>query len=283
MRLLLQAIHDIKEVLMRPRAVAYAIFVLGLSARISCSAQLSVGEILAKVSETYRNLSSCRLVAESQKALASNGQQQSEGGGTMVMNFHQTVTSLIDLAVSPGKIRLVVKDQTDQPGGGVADKELLVVSDGQTTWGYTPRQKQYTEETRTSSEAQGASQPTRSPEMNALRQYWSLLVGRFREVQQFSPTATLGKEKRVKIGKEKVDCYVVKFQMEGITNELWVDKGRFLVLHLAQTPPRPQEGIAFQTAVTVNLTDVELNPQLPDELFKFTPPEQAMKVNSLKW
>jgi outer membrane lipoprotein-sorting protein len=236
------------------------------------AAQLSVDEILNKVTETYRNLQSYQFVAEKRTELAAAGESRSPGG-TAVSNFYQSTEGQIELAaVKPGKVRLRVKD---------GKLDVLLVSDGQTTWTYMPRQKQYSEVLGPPPEAIGAYGTGEDAGRDVLSQYWNLLVGRFRGVSQYISIATLEKDNRVKVGREKIDCYVVKIQTPQLTHEIWVDKSRFIVLRFKQTPLRPQEGIVFQTTITVNMTEADVNTTLEDTLFKFTPPEKATKVLSL--
>lgn len=229
----------------------------------SYAAELSAAEILGKVSDTYRSLRSCRFVAVKSSELAAVGESRSPGG-TTVSNFHKTTETRVELAaITPAKIRLSVKDER---------LDAVLVSDGRTTWTYVPKKKQYTE-------APGPfSEPT-----DALRlaQYWDLLVGRFRGASQLASSARREKDERVKVGRDKVECYVIKVQAPEVAYELWVDMSRFLVLRFRQIPLRPLEGIAFQTAVTVSMVEADLNTDLEDSLFSFTPPEDATKVLSL--
>lgn len=253
--------------------VLVGLILLGVVFSRHCyAAQLPVDEVLNKVSETYRNLESYQFVAEKKTELAAAGESRSPGG-TAVSNFYQSMEGQVELAaVKPGKIRLMAKD---------GKLEVLLVSDGQTTWTYMPRQKEYSEVPGAPPEASGASRTGEDARRDILSQYWNLLVGRFRGVSQYIPIATLEKDNRVKVGRDKIDCYVVRIQTPQLTHEIWVDKSRFIVLRFKQTPLRPQEGIAFQATITVNMTEADVNTPLEDTLFKFTPPEKAIKVLSL--
>jgi outer membrane lipoprotein-sorting protein len=239
----------------------------------SHAAQLSVDEILNKVSDTYRSLQSYQFLAEKKTELGAAGESRSPGG-TAVSNFHQSFEAQIELAaVEPGKVRLMVKDEK---------LEVLLVSDGQTTWTYLPRQKQYSEVLGAPPpEATDASRAHENAGRDILSQYRNLLVGRFRGVSQYISMARLERENRVKVGADKIDCYVVKIETPQLTHEIWVDKSRFIVLRFNQTPLRPQEGIALQTTLTVSMTRADVNTKVEDSLFKFTPPEKATKVLSL--
>jgi len=231
--------------------------------RPSYASQLSAEEILNQVSATYQNLRTCRFVAEENVEVAEAGEARSPSG-TAWSNFQKSTQTQIDVAaVMPAKLRLVVKDEK---------LDIVLVSDGQTTWTYLPKQKQYSEVLGALSEATDTFR---------LIQYWNLLVGRFRGAAKFASTAKLEKDSRIKVGRDKVDCYVVMVQASDVMREMWVDKNRFVIVRFKQTPLRPQEGIALQTTTTVNLTEADVNTDLDDNLFKFTPPENAIKVPSL--
>jgi outer membrane lipoprotein-sorting protein len=165
--------------------------------------------ILAKdrVGETYQKLQTYQFVAQKTTELASVGTAQSPTGGRAWSNFHKSETSEIGLAAtSPGKFRL---DVTDEKGG------LVLVSDGQTRWTYVPKRKQYTEE------------PATTTEPDVLRSYRALLVDRFRGISQYASNAVLEKDSQLKVGADKVACYVLKIPMQHGSYELWVDKDRY--------------------------------------------------------
>jgi len=257
--------------LWRPtRVLGRLIFLSVLFSQCSYGGQLSVDEILKKVSDTYQNLQSYRFVVEQRAQFVAVGSidsgtaaENSMPGGTISPDFHKETVSQIELAeVRPGKIRLLVKD---------GKNDVLLVSDGQTTWTYLPKLKQYTEELR----------PAGNAEMSNLGEIRNLLVNRFRGLSKYGSTATLGRESQIRVGGVKINCYVVKIQTPQLTHELWVDKERFIVLRSKRTPLRSQEGIAMETTITVNTTEASVNSQLADSLFKFTPPEKATKVQSL--
>ena len=257
--------------LWRPtRVLGRLIFLSVLFSQCSYGGQLSVDEILKKVSATYENLQSYRFVVEQRAQFVAVGSidsgtaaENTVPGGIVSPDFHKETVSQIELAeVRPGKIRFVVKD---------GKNDVLLVSDGQTTWTYLPKLKQYTEELR----------PAGNAEMSNLSEIRNLLVNRFRGLSKYGSIATLGRENQIKVGGVKIDCYVVKIPTPQLTHELWVDKERFIVLRSKRTPLRSQEGIAMETTITVNTTEASVNSQLADSLFKFTPPEKATKVQSL--
>jgi outer membrane lipoprotein-sorting protein len=204
---------------------------------------------LKKVSEKYQNLQSYQITAEKITEAATVGSIHPEGGGRVESNFHQSANAQIVLAVAdPEKFRLDVKEE----GGG-----LLLVSDGHTKWTYLPKRKRYTEE-------EGSAQP------DILKSYRNLLVERFRGLYQYSSTAVLEKDTQLKIGSEKVPCYVVKIQTPNGVKELWVDKDRYVVWKSRHVGPSSPEGISLQSTVTVNLSEAKTNTELDKSLFQFT-------------
>lgn len=266
---------------MRASALAGVALLLGSFAQGAKASQLSVGEVLRKVGEVYQHLQNYQFVAQSEVELFVSREDMVGGTAderstplTLVTGSRESVSSRIEFAaISPSKVRLRVRDESRRNQVAVGT-EFLVVSDGQTSWAYTPTHKEYTE---------GAG-PLSPEEAAFVRQYWNLLVGRFRRASEFVSSAALEKSSRIKVGGDKIDCYVIKLETEGVTDEMWVDKDRFIVWRLKQTPrANPPEGTARHAAVTLNLTEVDVKAQLDDDLFRFTPPEKATKVESLQW
>jgi outer membrane lipoprotein-sorting protein len=222
------------------RKVALRITLLILSGvlpLLSYADQPSVDEILKKVSETYQNLQSYQFVARKTTEVSSVGSIEPAGGGRVQSNFHKSTSSDIILAgVNPGKFRLEVMDE---------DGALLSVSDGQTKWTYMSKRKQYTEEPVTGG-ASNQSESGGNAQLNILRSYRSLLVERFRGLSQYSSTAVLEKDNQLKIGANKVACYVVKIQTQQGVNELWIDKDRYIVWKSKHVGPSASEGISLR-------------------------------------
>jgi hypothetical protein len=63
----------------------------------------------------------------------------------------------------------------------------------------------------------------------------------------------LEKGNQVKVGKERVDCYLLKMETPDGAHEIWVDKTRFIVWRSNDSSPAAQEGIALQKTTTVNM------------------------------
>src|SRR3984893_19298494 len=88
------------------RQVALSLCVVLLFGLLSkdSSADVSVNEILAKVSETYRSLQSYRLVADLNEEIGGGGGVPATRGGRATANFYQSTNFEVDLAApNPGK------------------------------------------------------------------------------------------------------------------------------------------------------------------------------------
>ena len=264
----------------------HAFLLLGMvtSGAYGGAGRLSPGEILQRVDGVYQNLQSYQFVAQYQISLLENVRQDFTGEGDSRVptgaeySTGQTVTEYIEFAAfNPDKVRLWVKSSS-------ASGQILVVGDGHRTWTSMPLQKQYTEKATSLSGKSDADLQALAEELKFIREYWSLLVGRFRDVSRFSSSATLGKDARLKVGGEKVDCYVIKWQTEQANDEMWVDQRNFTVWRLKQTPRAgAPAGTQRKADVTIDFIKADLNPRLDDSLFNFTPPEKSTKVELLRW
>src|SRR6266852_1058131 len=98
-----------------------------LFAAASCvlAAPVSAPEILNQVARTYKGLRAYQFVATQTTEILTRGVQRSGE------------THLALAAVKPDKYRLTFKDDS---------KEIIVVADGETTWTYMPKLKQYTKQ-----------------------------------------------------------------------------------------------------------------------------------------
>jgi len=167
----------------------------------------------------------------------------------------------------PGKIRVEVK---------YGRHDGVLVSNGQTTWTYLPKAKEYKEV------AGGISAGTdRLTEQ--LADYWRLLVGRFQHVSEVAASATREEDATVEVGRDKVECYVVKIQTQKAMDKLWVDMNRFLVLRFEQVPTGFQMGMpslaVTQAALTVKMVEANLTTNLEDSVFGFTALKGWRKVS----
>jgi outer membrane lipoprotein-sorting protein len=238
------------------------------------AAQIRVDQILSKVSATYQDAQAYRIVVEKNITVASVGEERSLDGSRAYSNYHKTTITGITLETSaPAKARLAVKEE---------NQELLFVSDGQTTWIYSPSRKEYMQVRAATAHPGDQPGSNQGSETNPFSQYQILLVNRFRNLSMYATTAVMEKEAAIKVRADKVGCYVLRIESKGGTHELWVDQNRFLILRSIDTTPTPQDGISTQTTVTYDVKEANLNAKLEDSLFTFAPPENAKKVEVLK-
>ena len=103
-----------------------------------------------------------------------------------------------------------------------------MVSDGHTKWTYLPKRKRYTE-------GEGSADIRKSYRKPVGRTFsWPLPI--------YSSTAVLEKDTQLKIGSEKVPCYVVRIQTPNGANELWLGKSATLFGKAGMwTPPALKE------------------------------------------
>jgi len=248
--------------------------------------QDSADEILKKVEMTYQNLRIYQFAAQYQILLRENyeinrdqGADNREIPGSTSFGMGGPANFYVEVAAGDsGKVRVCLKTWPERA------PVILVVSDGRTTWASRPKEKQYTEKSTPLTGTSDADIRAVAEELNFVRKYFGLLVGRFRGVSKFASEAKLQRDARLKIGGGKVDCYVIKWQTDQANDEIWVDKDRFVVWRLKQTPTAgAPAGTMRQAEVTLDFTQADLNPHLEDSLFTFAPAGNLMKVTLLKW
>ncbi|HEV2176652.1 MAG TPA: redoxin domain-containing protein [Terriglobia bacterium] len=222
--------------------------------------QMSAGDVLARVGATYKNLQSYQFEAEEDVAAAAGGASGSQ-------------QSRLGLAVEkPDKVRLEFKDE---------QKDVLVVSNGSTTWEYMPQKKQYTKEQAASATENEATDSGDENETDLVTATRRLLVTRYLGLARYTASARLGKNEKVKFDGQKVDCYVVELRLPESAYKLWIDKQRFLVLRLRETSELVQNGRQWHVETTVNLKRAETGALPGEQLFAFTPPGKATEVQTL--
>jgi peroxiredoxin/outer membrane lipoprotein-sorting protein len=220
----------------------------------------SADTICRKVAETYRNLRMYQFAA--QLTIDYNLRGSSASGET-----HYALAM-----VKPDKVRLTKKEQ---------DRELIVVGDGETTWKYLPRTKQYTKESvATLEDEEQSEQPSRG-ETDPLSEAQNRLVNRYVGLTRYASVAVLAREDRLKVEGDKVDCFVLQIRLPAGLQELWVDKQRFLVLRHMETAKMERNGVPIAVKATLNFKHVDVATVPENDLFDFTPPEKSVEVQTL--
>ena len=221
---------------------------------------LSAEAICRKVSETYKNLRTYQFTAQFTTAY------------TMHATSLSAETFFALAMVKPDKVRLNKKDR---------DKELIIVSNGESTFRYLPRTKEYTKESvATLEDEEQSEQPSRG-EIDPLTEAQNKLVNRYAGLIRYGPVAVLAKEDRLKVDRDKVDCYVLEIRLPQGLQELWVDKQRFLVLRHVETAKKVENGLPVAVKATLTFKQADIAAVPENNLFVFTPPEKSIEVQTL--
>ena len=265
------------------------ITVLTLTAQTrQASAQVSAAQVLARVSRTYQSLRTYQLDAIEREV------ESLHGLGTLLLG--QANTSLA--ADAGGRIRLYREDDRGT---------LLLVSNGEIISVYDSALRKYTqeraavdgEEEREDSafddqEWQLVGKPldtvrlgrdgrhlginTVRSSADLFRQIRDRLVGQYIGIDHHDPDARLLRRERIKVGDQKVDCYLIA--LDGGEHKLWVDERRFIVVRHEQVDryaETPKNAITF----TVELADYRIGGSWKTNLFEFRPPAGVVKVSQL--
>jgi peroxiredoxin/outer membrane lipoprotein-sorting protein len=232
---------------------------LTLAAAFCAAQNLSPDEVCRKVAETYKNLRMFQFAAQVSVEYAARGATASG----------ETFYSLA--MVRPEKVRLTVKD---------AQRELIIVSDGETTWKYLPKTRQYTKESAAALEDDEEQPPSRG-EVDPLTEAQNTLINRYVGLARYAPVATLAKNDRLKVGGEKIDCYVLEIRMPEGPIQIWVDRQRFIVLKQVQSAKVRQNGLEMLAKSTFNIKSADISTAPENDLFSFTPPGSAVEAQTL--
>jgi len=263
-----------------------ALTLTGLTRQVS--AQVSAAQVLAKVSRTYESLQTYQLDAIETEV------EPVRGLGTLSLG--QANTSLAASAL--GRLRIYRED---------ARGTLLLVSNGETTWVYDSSLQKYTQEGAAVDWGEGREDSgfddqewqlvgkpldtirfgragrhlginTARSSADLFRQIHYRLIGQYIGIDHYDPDARLLRSERIKVGDQKVDCYLLA--LDGGMHKLWVDKQRFIVARHDQTFRMANTG---KNAVTfrVELADYKIGGPLATDLFEFKPPAGVVKVSQL--
>ena len=263
-------------------------FAFGFCPYSAPAQDLSAADILQKVAERYRQVSTYSVVAEKTVDLNTDPTGEIHNPykalppNTVVVGSNQSEYIQVTLlASSSSKAKLLLKD------GG---KEIVVINDGKRVSTFIPSRHEYTE---VPAESMGIQRPVNIFQsggndisgMDLLEEYATLVAIRFQNFS-YGRWAKLDKSAALKVGKVKRKCYVLTIQVPGAVQRqrLWVDKKGFTVWKSVDTTQEPEDfwGDSLHTTVTVTMKQMILNPSLDESSFAFTPPDQAKRVDALK-
>ena len=218
---------------------------------------LTAAEILQRVSAVYKPLEAYRFSAASTRLVGAGAVQQ----------FTESQITLD--AIKPEKFHLTMKS---------GDVEFTIVTDGETTWKYLPRQKRYAKESSAAAES-GDDDDTAQQQAGWLSQVQNALVTRYVKIGALGSMATLVREDHLKFQGKKTDCYVIHLILPKVAHEMYVDKKRFLVLRHKEVS-RTSGGLPMEITSTQTLKEADLSAPSPDT-FTFTPPSNATETAGL--
>jgi len=221
-------------------------------------------QLLQEVGRTYRNLSSYHF--ESVATDEMDGEEKDE----------KTRTTLVVAAVKPGKMRVEIKDSTTS---------LWVLSDGQTTWIYSPAMKQYIRKRVVPEENDHGEGIGGGAGLNSAA---SRLVEAYSRIADNIREARLLSEESVELEGKSIACHVVQVKYankspddsEELSKTFWIDKARYLVLREVSTLRRRANpsGGPGEIRRTITFTLARVNGPIPESFFVLTPPAEARQV-----
>jgi peroxiredoxin/outer membrane lipoprotein-sorting protein len=243
-------------------AIRLLLTLLSLSITASAQDQNEARELLKKVSDAYRSLSSyhfeCLIVNES----------RSEGAGLKSDSRSEQI--IVIAAAKPNKKRAEVRSSYSG---------LVTVADGETKWVYSPAYNQY------------CKQATEKlpPPFSYMAMQANGLLSMHSGLERQALEARIEREEPINVGGGMTACIVVqcKFAMSGSYTEppiyhLWIDKTRGLVLReIRQFKASQMKGSTTTTKVTYTYNVVKANEPLLESLFVFSPPPGSREVAEL--
>ena len=221
-------------------------------------------QLLQEVGRTYRNLRSYHF--ESVATNATEGEKNDE----------RMKTSLVIAAVTPGKMRVEIKDST---------MSLWVLSDGKTRWIYSPPLKQYIKKPVVPGGDDGGETSEGKAGLNSAA---SRLVEVYSRIADNVKEGRLLSEESVELEGKRIACHVVQVKYadthadgpEELSKTFWNDKNRYLVLREVSILKRRANPLASPSEIrrTINFTLVRVNGPIPESFFVLTPPAEAKEV-----
>ncbi|HEV3276958.1 MAG TPA: hypothetical protein VG860_09085 [Terriglobia bacterium] len=254
---------------MKPRRAYWLGLVLLLASLGFADSQQDALDVLSKVGANYRSV----------KTL------QAEGDVTTVMtgpNMQQNMTMHVVMSfATPGKVRM---ESTAGPAS------FTMISDGKTTWLYMPQLHKYSK-LPFDQAALGGDASGSFPGLGA--------VADFATIAENVKEAKIVRSETLQLDGIATDCYVIEIvrqpapaagaakaastpaKVEPVSETLWVDKGRLLVVRVSSDTKVtvPGADAPTDTKSTMTFNKLKLDDPLPDDAFVFTPPEGATEMD----
>lgn len=231
-----------------------------VSAQAVFSAPPDVGEILRRMGSVYSHLQNYHIVAVRDDVF-----QQPRYG--------YSNRSVIELdRARAGRVRMSLT------GNG---PNVLIVSDGRTTWRFAPRKNKYTEAKGAPNLDERAVQKPGSIQNDILGQMENLLVGRFVKLWQFEKQAEFKGVENVEFQGRKTPCYRIVFHLQGLTDRLWIDQSSYLVLQEKTVQTTATAESRALVNANIRFTEIGTHATHSPGFFTFTPPANAWRVVAL--
>ncbi|MBV9763486.1 MAG: TlpA family protein disulfide reductase [Acidobacteriaceae bacterium] len=168
-------------------------------------------DILSKVAQRYKSLTSYQIEAEEQLNMMR--------GGRPFAGQHK-----ISLAVGPNGMFRVEENNG-------RDLEIRV-SDGKLTWKALPKQKIWSKQEIAEMPDDDPDGQDAEPSMaqDLFSEYQRLFVARYTGFARYPDAVLENKTEKIKFDGDKVDCYVIRIVTKGSTNRLFIARDSFFVL-----------------------------------------------------
>lgn len=259
--------------MMKPRRLCWLGLVLFLASLGFTQSQQDAMDVLNKVGETYRSVKTLQAEGDVTTGMSGPDMQQN-------MNMHLLLTF-----AAPGKVRMESK---------TGAMTFLMISDGQSTWIYMPQLNKYSKLPLNQGALDGnTSVPGGMPAFGA--------VSDFAKIAEDIKEARIVRSETLQVDGVAVDCYVVEVvhqqpqpaagaataangaatKAEALSQTLWVDKSRLLVLRVSSDVKvtLAGESVPTKTKSTITFNKLRLDDAVPDDAFVFTPPAGASELD----
>jgi peroxiredoxin/outer membrane lipoprotein-sorting protein len=233
-----------------------------LCASCALAAEPEAADILKQVREKYARLTAIHLVATRHTEIMRQGL-----GATGDTDYEYA-------SKAPGMFRAWMREE------GV---EALAVSDGATTWKALPKAKQWTKSEIAALPDEDEEQPSegaRQPR-DMRESIGRALVSRYAAISRLAEDAEYLKDDTCNLGAGKVPCYVLRARVGQQKYDLWVDKRRLLIVRDVQSGLQSTEFGPVQARIETRCKRLEVNGEVPDSVFGFTPDPKWKEVEML--
>ncbi len=231
-----------------------------------------VKALLQQVRERYRNLSSYHF------EYTVSSDYSDEGHGLRTESKRQEWFNL--WFAKPAKVRVEARQ---------ANTDIVRIDDGQTVWLFAPGLNAYAQRPRALAEqiSRGYSRDFMEEyQFSTVLNQANWLFDEYRDLlsRPTYPQVSLGRDEVIEVGGQKIACYVFELRRAepGNLRRLWIDRQRLMVVRdVAESSFENQQGGRGVSRRAVEFKAVQVDEILPDTLFSFTAPVDAVRVYKL--